>query len=199
MPLTNSAMVPLGAALPAFSLPNVVSGRTVTSAALDPEKPVLVLFICAHCPFTRHIAPAIREVARHYGDRVNLVAISPNDITQVPDDSPDGLRRLAKEIGWTASFCYDESQSVAQAFGAVCTPECFLYDRGRKLVYRGEIDPSRPAGGLKSLIAKTPTGAPVRAALDALLGSGTIDPSQRPGSGCNIKWRAAGRAAAANI
>jgi thiol-disulfide isomerase/thioredoxin len=190
MPMTNSAMTPLGTAMPAFTLPDVVSGRTFSSNAIDPGKPVLVLFICAHCPFTRHIGPAVRNLSRLYRDRVNLVAISANDITQVPEDSPDGLKRPAQGLEWGHPFCYDESQDVARAFGAACSPECFLYDTSRKLVYRGEIDESRPGGAIKSLFAKEPTGAPVRAAVDALLNGGRIDPNQRPGIGCNIKWRA---------
>jgi peroxiredoxin len=196
MPLTNSGMVPLGTKMPTFSLPDVVSGRAITADALDPEKPVLVLFICVHCPFTRHLAPAIRGLSRQYRDRVNLLAISANDIAQVPEDSPEGLARLAKELDWTQPFLYDESQDVARAFGAECSPECFLYDRNRQLVYRGEVDESRPPTGVKALFAKEPTGAPIRAALDALLSGKAIDPNQRPGTGCNVKWRPASRAVA---
>lgn len=190
MPLTNSAMMPLGGTLPDFTLPDVVSGRTLSTSSLDPQKPVLVLFICVHCPFTRHLAPAIRALARDYGPRVNLFALSANDISQVPEDSPEGLRRLAQELDWNAPFFYDESQAVARAFGAACTPECFLYDRSRQLVYRGQVDESRPPSGLKALIAKAPSGAPVRAALDALLEGRPISADQKPGMGCNIKWRA---------
>jgi thiol-disulfide isomerase/thioredoxin len=199
MPLTSSAMVPLGTPLPNFTLPDVISGRPTSATALDPAKPVLVLFIAAHCPFSRHIAPAIREVARSYRSRVNLLALCANDVAQVPEDSPEGLRRLAKELEWTDPFCYDVSQGAARAFGATCTPECFLYDTSRKLVYRGEIDESRPAGGLKGLLAKAPTGAPVRGALEALLNGKPMDPNQRPGSGCNIKWCAPARATAGHI
>jgi peroxiredoxin len=189
-------MVPLGTKMPTFSLPDVVSGRTLTADALDAGKPVLVLFICVHCPFTRHLAPAVRQLFRQYRDRVNLLAISANDIAQVPEDSPDGLKRLAKELEWTAPFLYDESQDVARAFGAECSPECFLYDGARQLVYRGEIDESRPATGIKAMFAKEPSGAPVRAALDALLDGKPVDANQRPGVGCNVKWRVASRAAA---
>jgi peroxiredoxin len=196
MPVMNSAMVPLGTKMPSFSLPDVVSGRTVTAESLDPTKPVLVLFICAHCPFTRHIGPAVRLLSRTYRDRVNLLAISANDITQVPEDSPEGLKRLASELDWPQPFLYDESQNVARAFGAECSPECYLYDRSRQLVYRGQIDESRPATGLKTLFAKEPNGAPVRAALDALLSGQAISPDQKPGTGCNIKWRPAQAAAA---
>ena len=175
MPMTSSTMVPLGTKMPSFSLPDVVSGGTVKSTALDAEKPVLILFICVHCPFTRQLKPAIRDLARTYRDRVGLLAISSNDITQVPEDSPEGLRRLAQELGWSDPFVYDESQEVARALGAACTPECFLYDRSRALVYRGQIE------------------QPLREALEALLSGRPIDANQRPGSGCNIKWRAGAR------
>jgi len=196
MPMTNSAMTPLGTTMPAFALPDVISGRTVTSEALAPGKPTLVLFICNHCPFSRHIAPGIRQLIRGYRGRVNLIAISANDATQVPEDSPDGLRTFAKTVDWTEPFLYDETQDVARAFGAACSPECFLYDSSRKLVYRGEIDDSRPVTGLKALMAKAPTAAPIRAALDALLNGQAINANQRPGMGCNIKWRVAAAARA---
>ncbi len=185
MPVTYSTMVPLGAQMPAFSLPDVSSGKTVSSTELDPAKPVLVLFICAHCPFSKHIAPAIRRLARDYGERVNLLALSGNDIAQVPEDSPEGLKRLAQAFGFSAPFLYDQSQTTVRAFGAECTPECFLYDTDRKLVYRGEIDESRPGG------RGEPMALPVRAALDAILSGADVSPNQKPGVGCNIKWRAA--------
>lgn len=192
MPMQQSTMTPLGRPMPAFDLPDVVSGQTIASASLDAAKPVLVLFICAHCPFTRHIEPAIRTIARDYRDRVSLIAVSANDPAQVPEDSPDGLKRLALALELGAPFLYDERGTIARAFGAECTPECFLYDAQRSLVYRGQIDGSRPGGGSK------PTGAPLRAALDALLSGAAIDPNQRPGVGCNIKWRASTPAASAS-
>ena len=190
MPVMSSAMTPLGSKMPTFNLPDVISGRILDSASLDPGKPVLVVFVAAHCPYTRQIAPGIQKLVRGYRDRLNMVAICANDIAQVPEDSPAGLRRLAKELEWTEPFLYNEGQDVARVFGAECTPECFLYDASRTLVYRGEIDDSRPASGLRAFVAKAPSAAPVRAALDALLSGRPIDPNQRPGMGCNIKWRA---------
>jgi peroxiredoxin len=189
MPLQQSNMVPLGTAMPAFTLPDVTTGQSISSASLDPAKPVLVLFICAHCPFTRQIAPGIRAIARDFRDRVNLVAISANDPAQVPDDAPDGLKRLAETLDLRAPFLFDESQTIGSAFRAECTPECFLYDSGRQLVYRGEIEATRPGR------AAGTSGAPLRAALDALLAGTPIDPQQQPGVGCNIKWRAGAAAA----
>lgn len=190
MPMKESTMVPLGTPMPAFTLPDVVSGRTIASDALDPARPVLVLFICVHCPFTQYLVPAIRTLARDYRDRVNLLAISANDPAIVPEDSPEGLKRLAASLEFGAPFCFDESQDIARAFGAACTPECYLYDAQRMLVYRGQIDASRPGNPVK------PSAAPIRAALDALLEGHPIDANQRPGLGCNIKWRPRATAAA---
>jgi peroxiredoxin len=187
MPLQQSAMVPLGTKMPAFTLPDVVSGRTIASDTLDASRPVLVLFICGHCPFTRHIAPALRTLGQDYGDRVQMIAISGNDPQQVPEDSPEGLARVAREIDLKGPFLYDESQTIVRAFGAECTPECYLYDTSGHLVYRGQIDGSRPGSGT------SPTAAPLRAALDALLSGAPIDANQKPGVGCNVKWRAAVR------
>lgn len=182
MPLTSSTMVPLGTTMPAFALPDVVSGRIVDSASFDPATPVLVLFICAHCPFTRNVAPAIARVVRDYRDRVTVVAISANDPSQVPQDSPQGLKQLASAFDFQDPFCFDESGAVARAFGAECTPESFLYDSARRLVYRGEIADSRAPAG-------TSTAVPLWNALDALLNGRAVSPEQRPGLGCNIKWR----------
>lgn len=187
MPMQQSTMVPLGTPMPPFTLPDVTTGRMIAHDGLDPAKPVLVLFICAHCPFTRHIGPAIRDTARGYRDRVNIVAISANDVTQVPEDAPDGLRRLAAALDLQAPFCFDETQEVAQAFGAECTPECFLYDTARRLVYRGEIDGTRP--GQPAM----PTATSLRAALQAVLSGVPVIEQQRAGLGCNIKWRAGAR------
>jgi peroxiredoxin len=187
-------MVPLGSKMPGFSLPDVVSDRMVSSESMDPAKPVLVLFIAAHCPFTRNIVSAIRGLVKDYRDRVTIIALSANDVTQVPEDSREGLKRLAEAIDLRAPFLYDEGQGIARAFGATCTPECFLYDRQRQLVYRGQIEEGRQTGRLNALFAaahltKEPNAAALRAALDALFSGAAVNPSQRPGTGCNIKWR----------
>jgi hypothetical protein len=176
-------MTPLGTPMPTLALPDVVSARLVTGDDLDRTKPSLVLFICVHCPFTAHLVPALRAVVRDYGSRINLLAISANDPAQVPEDAPAGLRRLAAALELTGPFLYDETGETARDFGAECTPECFLYDAERRLVYRGEIDGSRPRGPVE------PSAAPLRAALDAVLAGAAVDPQQRPGMGCNIKWR----------
>ena len=194
MPLTSSAMVSLGTTIPGFHLPDVISGKMVSSDGFDPAKPVLVLFVAPHCPFTRNLTSAIRGLIRDYRERVNIVALCANDVSQVPEDSREGLKRLAAAIELNGPFLYDEGQGIARAFGATCTPECFLYDRQRKLVYRGQIDETRATGRLNALftavhLAKEPNAAPVRAALDAVFAGAQIDPQQRPGMGCNIKWR----------
>ena len=194
MPVTSSAMVSLGTKIPGFSLPDMTSGQMVSSDALDPAKPVLVLFIAPHCPFTGNLTSAIRGVIRDYRDRVSMIALCANDVVQVPEDSREGLKRLTAAVELSGPFLYDEGQGIARAFGATCTPECFLYDRQRKLVYRGQIDETRATGRLSALfsathLAKERDGAPIRAALDALLAGTPIDSSQRPGMGCNIKWR----------
>lgn len=194
MPVTSSAMVPLGRKIPGFCLPDVISGQMVSSDAFDPAKPVLVLFIAPHCPFTRNLTSAIRGLIRDYRERIDILAICANDVAQVPEDSREGLKRLAAAVELTGPFLYDEGQGIARAFGATCTPECFLYDRERTLVYRGQIDESRATGRLNALfakahLAKEPNAAPVRGAIDALFGGMPIDQSQRPGMGCNIKWR----------
>jgi|SRR5215510_1813745 len=194
MAITTSAMVSLGTKLPGFSLPDVISGRMVSSDDFDPNCPVLVLFIAPHCPFTRNLTSTIRGLIRDYRDRVAIVALCANDVWQVPEDSREGLMRLAAAVDLSGRFLYDEGQGIARAFGARCTPECFLYDRQRTLVYRGQIDESPMPGRLHALfasmhLAKDPDAPPVRAALDALLAGAPISPKQRPGVGCNIKWR----------
>jgi thiol-disulfide isomerase/thioredoxin len=186
MAVTSSAMVSLGTKLPGFSLPDVTSGRMVSSDGLDPASPVLVLFIAPHCPFTRSLASAIRGLVRDYRERVNIVALGANDVSQVPEDSREGLKQLAAAVELTGRFLYDEGQGIARAFGATCTPECFLYDRDRRLVYRGQIEESRMPGRLHALftaahLAKEPNAPPVRTALDALLAGRPINPKQRPG------------------
>ena len=194
MAVTSSAMVTLGTKLPGFSLPDVISGQLVSSHALDPARPVLVLFLAPHCPFTRNLTSTVRGLIRDYRERVNIVAIGANDVSQVPEDSREGLTRLAAAVELTGRFLYDEGQGIARAFGATCTPECFLYDREHVLVYRGQIEESRMPGRLNALftaahLAKEPNAPPVRTALDALLAGRPINPRQRPGMGCNIKWR----------
>jgi thiol-disulfide isomerase/thioredoxin len=185
MALTPSAMLPLGTPLPAFSLEQVnaegAAARTWTSEALGRE-PVLVLFLCAHCPFVKHIEPEITRLQRDVSERLRIVAISSNSTITHPQDGPEGLRAQALRCGWHFPYLFDADQSVARAFQAACTPDLFLFDDRHRLVYRGQLDDSRP-GNDRPL-----DGRDLRAAIDALLAGRAIDPDQTPSIGCNIKW-----------
>jgi len=188
MALTPSTMIPLGTAAPDFRLPDVVSGKTVSRADFTDKKPLLVMFICRHCPYVVHVQDELARIGRDYGPRgVAIVAISANDAATHPDDAPDGLRRQSREAGFSFPYLYDESQTVARAFGAACTPDFFLFDGDRRLVYRGQLDDSRPGNG------KPVTGRDLRAALDAALAGQKAPDVQRPSAGCNIKWKSNGR------
>jgi peroxiredoxin len=184
MSLTFSTMLELGTAAPDFSLPDVVSGRTISLATFKDRKVLLVMFICRHCPFVAHVQGELATLGRDYQNRgVGLVGISANDASRFSDDAPDSLKEWARGLGFTFPLCYDESQSVAKAYTAACTPDPFVFDGKRQLVYRGQLDDSRPGNG------KPVTGRDLRAALDATLSGQSVDPVQRPSAGCNIKWK----------
>jgi thiol-disulfide isomerase/thioredoxin len=184
MAATESSMLELGTAAPDFSLPDVVSGKTISLASFAGRKGLLVMFLCPHCPYVKHVQSTLAAVLKEYaGAPLGIVAIGSNDAVQFPEDGPDGMRAQAAELGFDFPYCYDESQAVAQAYRAACTPDFFLYDDARKLVYRGQMDGARPKND-------TPvTGSDLRAALDAVLAGRAIDPMQRPSLGCNIKWK----------
>lgn len=177
-------MLELGTAAPDFSLPEVVSGRTVTLADSVGPRGLLVMFICHHCPFVKHVKEELARVGADYASKgIGIVGISSNDPAVSSEDSPEGLKRMVADWGLKFPVCYDESQAVAKSYMAACTPDFFLFDENRKLVYRGQLDDSRPSKG------KPVTGADLRGALDALLAGRAINPDQRPSLGCNIKWR----------
>ena len=179
-----SQMLPLGTPAPAFALPDAVTGRTVASADFASSPLLLVTFICNHCPFVKHILDGFVGFAREFGARgVAVVAISPNDITGHPEDSPAEMARIARLKDFTFPYLYDESQEVAKAYLAVCTPEFFLFDRGRRLAYRGQLDGSRPGNRIPV------TGADLRAACEALLAGAPLTREQVPSVGCSIKWK----------
>lgn len=183
MPLTESTMLPLGTPCPEFDLTDVVSGRTVQRAEFEGE-PLLVCFICAHCPYVQHINKGLAQLGIDYEfEPVAIVAISSNSVAVNPDDSPEGLREQAFHEGFLFPYLYDETQAVAKAFKAACTPEFYLFDAEHKLVYRGQFDASRPGNGIPV------TGSDVRHAIDALLAGAPINADQKPGIGCNIKWK----------
>jgi peroxiredoxin len=176
-------MLPLGTRMPDFALPDVVTGRTVASADFPADKPLLVMFICAHCPYVLHLADALARFGRDYEKSgAGIVAISSNNIVTHPGDAPDKLAAMSRDFGFVFPFCYDESQAVAKAFTAACTPDFFLFGADRTLVYRGQFDGTRPGGGM-------PDGRDLRAAMDAALAGGRVSETQRPSTGCNIKWK----------
>ncbi len=183
MALTPSTMLALGSKAPDFRLPDTDG----TMVALDDFKDApayLIMFICNHCPYVKHVRPELAKLTREYRDKgVAVVGISANDVTTHPDDSPERMAREKAEAGYTFPYLYDETQEVAQAYQAACTPDFFVFDRDRKLVYRGQMDDSRPGNG------KPLTGKDLRAALDAVLGGQPVDPDQKPSIGCNIKWK----------
>ncbi len=180
---TASTMLPLGTEIPVFSLPNVVDGRTVSSDDFQGQ-PLLVMFICNHCPFVKHLRSALAEFGKEYGGKgLSIVAISSNDVATHPDDSPDLMQDEAKAAGYTFPYLYDETQKVAKDFHAACTPDFFLFDRHSKLAYRGQFDDSRPSTGVPI------TGKDLRAASDAVLAGRPVPEPQKPSIGCNIKWK----------
>jgi thiol-disulfide isomerase/thioredoxin len=177
-------MAPLGTPAFNFTLPDSVSGRMVSLTELRSDCATVVMFICNHCPFVKHVQQELARLARDYQPRgAAFVAISSNDVAAYPDDAPDRMQALAKTLGFTFPYLYDESQDVARAYQAACTPDIFIYDGDLQLAYRGQLDDSRPGNGLPV------TGRDVRQALDALLASQPVDPNQRPSIGCNIKWK----------
>lgn len=177
-------MLDLGTVAPDFALPDVVSGGTISLSTFDDKKALVVMFICHHCPFVKHIKSELARLGRDYAAQsVGIVAISSNDPAVSSEDSPEGLQRMAAEWDLTFPVCYDESQDVAKSYEAACTPDFYVFDQDRRLAYRGQLDDSRPSNG------KPVTGADLRAAIDTLLEGGTVNPEQRPSLGCNIKWR----------
>ena len=180
-----SRMLPLGTPAPAFALPDTVTGRTVASGDFASSRLLLVVFICNHCPFVKHMLDGFVAFAREFGARgLAVVAISVNDIASYPDDAPGEMARIARLKGFTFPYLYDESQEVARAYQAVCTPDFFLFDRDGRLAYRGQFDASRPGNGVPV------TGADLRAACDALLAGKALTGEQKPSVGCSIKWKA---------
>ena len=180
----TSTMLPLGTAAPDFSLADVASGRTVTLQDFEDQKALLVMFICRHCPYVAHVRPAIAGLAReHVGSGLGIVAISANDPATYPEDSPEGLAAEVIEAGYTFPYLFDETQEVAKAYTAACTPDFFLFDRDRRLAYRGQFDSSRPGNDVPV------TGEDLRAAIDAVLQDLPVSEEQRPSVGCSIKWR----------
>lgn len=181
---TPSTMLPLGSEMPKFSLENAVTGKTVTDRDAAGEKATLVMFICNHCPFVKHVMDEIDRIGRDYlPKKVGVVAINSNDVAAYPDDAPENMKKLALARKWGFPFLFDDTQETAKAFRAACTPDFFLFGPDRKLAYRGQLDDSRPGGGIPV------TGKDLRAALDAVLAGKSAPKEQKPSIGCNIKWK----------
>ena len=182
---TLSTMLPLGTKTPDFSLEDAVSGNKISLDTFTDKKALLVMFFCVHCPFVKHLQDALAAVGKEYVDKgLGVVAISSNDITTHPGDAPDKMKEMAATLGFNFPFCYDESQEVAKAYTAACTPDFFLFDSNNTLVYRGQFDDSRPGNDVPV------TGKDLKAAIEEVLLDRKVDTQQKPSIGCNIKWKA---------
>lgn len=183
MVAVSSTMLPLGTPAPAFRLPDT-DGKLVSLHDFKDAPALLVMFICNHCPYVQHIRSALAAFAREYQVRgLAIVAINSNDVASYPDDRPEKMAEEKALAGYTFPYLFDESQEVAHAYRAACTPDFYLFDRDRRLVYRGQFDDSRPGSG------RPVTGADLRAAVDAVLAGRPVPKDQRPSLGCNIKWK----------
>ncbi|MEM7484648.1 MAG: thioredoxin family protein [Bacteroidota bacterium] len=183
MARTPSNMLPLGTKAPSFTLHNTVTDKSCSLEELKGENGTLIMFICNHCPFVIHVNPEISKMGRAYQDKgINFIAISSNDIVNYPQDAPHLMKQKAKEAQYSFPYLYDESQEVAKAYDAACTPDFYLFDATLELVYRGQLDDSRPGNGIPV------TGSDLRVAMNSLLNSEAISANQKPSIGCNIKW-----------
>lgn len=179
-----SSMLPLGTSAPAFQLRDVVTGQTYSLNSFTDKRALLVMFICRHCPYVVHVEQELAKIGRDYQKTdMGIIAISSNDAVGYPDDAPPKLKEMAQRLGFTFPFCHDESQEVAKAYRAACTPDFYLFDQDRHLAYRGQLDESRPGNN-------TPvTGRDLRAAIENVLTGKPVDSNQRPSIGCSIKWK----------
>ncbi|WP_422348635.1 thioredoxin family protein [Flagellimonas sp.] len=183
MARTPSNMLALGTKAPDFSLVDTVTDTQKSLSEVKGEKGTVIMFICNHCPFVVHVNPEISKLGKEYQSKgIGFVAISSNDVINYPDDAPHLMKQKAAEEGYTFPYLYDETQEVAKAYDAACTPDFYLFDGNLDLVYRGQLDDSRPGNGLPL------TGTDLRNAMDALLAGKAIDSEQKPSIGCNIKW-----------
>ena len=184
MARTESVMLPLQTPAPDFALPDVTTGAIIKLADFAGRDAVLVMFICRHCPFIQHVERGLAQLGRDYSKKsLGIVAISSNDTFSFPEDAPESLREQAVEAGFIFPYLFDETQEVARDYGAACTPDLFLFNRERKLVYRGQFDSSRPGNDIPV------TGEDVRQAIDAVLADKPVKAEQKPALGCSIKWK----------
>ncbi|NVJ45623.1 MAG: thioredoxin family protein [Cytophagia bacterium] len=185
MARTPSNMLPLGTPAPDFKLPDAVSSKILSLDELKSDKATVVMFICNHCPFVKHVDAGIVSLAKDYQAKgVSFIAISSNDVENYPQDSPELMKEEAEKVGYTFPYLYDETQAIAKAYDAACTPDFYVFDADMKCAYRGQLDSSRPGNGVPV------TGKDLRAALDEVLEGKEVSAPQIPSLGCNIKWKA---------
>lgn len=184
MALTPSTMIPLGSTAPDFILPDVVISAEMSLEDLKSDTATVIMFICNHCPYVKHVQSGLVELANDYITKgVRFIAINSNDAVNYPEDSPENMKAVAERFGYPFPYLFDESQEIAKAYDAACTPDFFIYDNALKLVYRGQMDDSRPGNGIPV------TGNDIRTALDEILAGNELSPEQVPSIGCNIKWK----------
>ena len=184
MSLTPSNMIELGSAAPRFTLPDTISGENFSLQDLQSNIGTVIMFICNHCPYVVHIQKVLAEVAQQYQKKgIQFIAINSNDVDNYPDDSPEKMSIIAKEVGYSFPYLFDATQEVAKSFDAACTPDFFVYNKDMKLVYRGQFDSARPGNDVPV------TGADLKVALDAVIANQAVPNDQKPSTGCNIKWK----------
>jgi thiol-disulfide isomerase/thioredoxin len=182
--LTESNMFPLGRKAPSFTLPDVVSGKNVSLEERKSETATVILFICNHCPFVKHVQEQLVKLAYDYIPQgISFLAINANDVEKYPEDSPEKMKEVAQKLRYPFPYLFDESQEVAKSFQAACTPDFYVFDQDLFCVYRGQLDDSRPSNEIPV------TGESIRQALDRLLQNEPVDVEQKPSIGCNIKWK----------
>lgn len=180
----SSNIIPLGTSAPSFNLPDAVSGEMMSLTELKSSKATVIMFICNHCPYVKHVQTQLVRLAEDYQPKgVSIIAISSNDIHSYPEDSPENMRAVASNLGYPFPFLYDETQEVAKAYKAACTPDFYLFDPDLKLAYHGQLDDSRPGNQIPV------TGRDLRHALENLLSGAPLSPEQKPSLGCSIKWK----------
>ncbi|MEM9001990.1 MAG: thioredoxin family protein [Cyanobacteria bacterium P01_F01_bin.86] len=183
MVMVSSTMLELGTPAPDFKLPDVVTGKPLSLETFTGKSALLIMFICQHCPFVKHVQDELAKLGQDYGPKnIGILAVSSNSVETHPQDAPEHLKAMAAILQFNFPYGYDQSQEVAKAYTAACTPDFFLFDSDRKLVYRGQLDDSRPSNNIAV------TGKDLRAALDTILAGQTITSEQKPSIGCNIKW-----------
>lgn len=180
----SSSMLALDTQLPDFNLLDLMFGQVISPSTFQDKKALLVMFICRHCPYVKHVQNELAQLGKDYKEKdIGIVAISANDPIPYPEDAPLSLKEQSEELNFTFPYLFDETQQVAKAFTAACTPDFFLFDKERKLVYRGQLDDSRPSNNIPV------TGKDLRAAIDAVLADRDVNPDQKPSIGCSIKWK----------